>query len=163
MWTIIDIVFQWIAYETTVDPKTYLISVPLISMVSTRSSPYLINELSSTLCWRQLATLRILIINLNLFVTAMLNDFKSHVNLFIILNGAILFIECSCRNPNLGLTTKAKGLQECGPRGSPGVTSHTTESVRKCERVNPHTLKATPTLGDGVLVDSQNFKERFQR
>jgi len=28
--------------------------------------------------------------------------------------------------------------------------------------VNPHTPKATPTLGDGVLVDSQNFNERFQ-
>jgi len=38
---------------------------------------------------------------------------------------------------------KAKALQECGPRGSPGVkargssgvTSHTPESVRKCEGV----------------------------
>jgi len=56
-----------------------------------------------------------------------------------------------CRNPSLGLVTKAKGLQGCEPRGSPGVkakalqgcglresrgvTSHTSESVRKCERV----------------------------
>jgi len=61
-------------------------------------------------------------------------------------------------------------LQECGPRGSPGVkargspgvTSHTPESVRKCEGVNSHTPKATPTLGDGVLVNSQNFRERLQ-
>jgi len=38
---------------------------------------------------------------------------------------------------------KAKALQECGPRGSPrvkargspGVTSHTPGSVRKCEGV----------------------------
>jgi len=45
--------------------------------------------------------------------------------------------------------TKAKGLQGCGPRESPGVTSHTPESVGKCEGVNPHTPKATPTLGDG--------------
>jgi hypothetical protein len=67
-----------------------------------------------------------------------------------------------CRNPSLGLTTKAKGLQECGPRGSPGVTSHTPGSVRKCEGVNPHTLEATPTLGDGLPMDSRNFKERFQ-
>jgi hypothetical protein len=29
------------------------------------------------------------IVNLNLFVIALFNDFKSHVNLFIILNGAI--------------------------------------------------------------------------
>jgi hypothetical protein len=50
-----------------------------------------------------------------------------------------------CRNPSFGLATKAKGLQRCGPRGSPGVTSHTLGSVGKCEGVNPHTPKATPT------------------
>jgi len=83
-----------------------------------------------------------------------------------------------CHNPNFGLVTNAKGLQGCGPRRSPGikakrsqgcgpkkspgVISHTLGSVRKCEGVNPHTPKATPTLGDGVLVDSQNFREQFQ-
>jgi len=74
--------------------------------------------------------------------------------------------------------TKANGLQGCGPRRgprikvrgspgikvrkSPGVTSHTLGSVRSVkeyEGVNPHTPKATPTLGDGVLVDSRNFRE----
>jgi len=64
-----------------------------------------------------------------------------------------------CRNPSFGFVTKAKGLQGCRPRESLGVTSHTPESVRKCEGVNPHTPKATPTLGDGV----HNFRERFQR
>jgi len=55
------------------------------------------------------------------------------------------------RNPSFGLTTKAKGLQGCGVRGSPGVkikrlqgcrpkrspgvTSHTPRSVRKFEGV----------------------------
>jgi len=68
----------------------------------------------------------------------------------------------NCRNPSLGLTTKAKWLQGCGPRGSLGVTSHAPRSVRKCEGVNPHTPKATPTLGDVVPVDSQNFREQFQ-
>jgi hypothetical protein len=52
-----------------------------------------------------------------------------------------------CRNPNFGLATKAKGLQGCGPKGSPGVTSGTPGSVGKCEGVNPHTPKATPALG----------------
>jgi len=61
-----------------------------------------------------------------------------------------------------GLATKAKGLQGCELRGSPGVTSHTPGSVRKCEGVNPHTPKATPTLGNGIPVDSQKFKERFE-
>jgi len=56
---------------------------------------------------------------------------------------------------------KAKALQRCRPRRSPGVTSQTPGGVRKCEGVNPHTPKATPTLGDGVSVDSQNFKERL--
>jgi len=69
---------------------------------------------------------------------------------------------CNCRNPSFGLATKAKGLQGCGPRESPGVTSHIPGSVGKCEGVNPHTPKATPTLGDGVPVDSWNFREWFQ-
>jgi hypothetical protein len=101
----------------------------------------------------------------------------------------------SCRNPSLGFATKAKGLQGCGPRGSPGVKARESpgikakrlqgcgprrslrqkeaweshhilpgvlESVRECEGVNPHTPKATPTLGGGVPEDSQNFRERLQ-
>jgi hypothetical protein len=52
-------------------------------------------------------------------------------------------------------------LQRCEPR-SPGVTSHTLGSVGKCEGVNPHIPKASPTLGDGVPVDSQKFRERFE-
>ncbi len=67
-----------------------------------------------------------------------------------------------CRNLSFGLATKAKRLQRCGPKASPGVTSHTPGSVGKCEGVNPHTPKATPTLGDGVPVDSRNFRDRFQ-
>jgi len=53
-------------------------------------------------------------------------------------------------------------LQGCGPRESPGVTSRIPGSVKKCEGVNPHTPKAIPTLGDGVLTESQNLRERFQ-
>jgi len=53
----------------------------------------------------------------------------------------------------LGSRPRLRGLQGCGPRGSPGVkargspgvTSHTFGSVRKCEGVSPHTPKATPT------------------
>ncbi len=67
-----------------------------------------------------------------------------------------------CYNPSFGLATKAKGLQRCGPRGSLGVTSHTPRSVGKCEGVNLHTPKATPTLGDVVPMDSRNFRERFE-
>jgi hypothetical protein len=97
-----------------------------------------------------------------------------------------------CRNPSFGLVTKVKGLQSYGPRerkpGSQGkgiarvraksketwesrqeeaweshhILSGMLESVREYEGVNPHTPKATPTLGDGVPMDSQNFRERLQ-
>ncbi len=90
----------------------------------------------------------------------------------IVLNGVFTHVYCSfvvscigcfyhgcCRNLSLGLATKAKGLQSYGPRGSPRVTSHTLESVRKCEGVNPHTPNVTLTLGDGIPMDFQNFKE----
>jgi len=65
-------------------------------------------------------------------------------------------------NLNFGFATKAKGLQRCEPRESLRVTSHIFGSVEKCEGVNPHTSKATPTLGDGVPVDFRNFREWFQ-
>jgi hypothetical protein len=66
----------------------------------------------------------------------------------------ILHTSIRCRNPSFGLATKAKGLQGCGPKGSPGVTLGTPGSVGKREGVNPHTPKATPALGEGVPVDS---------
>jgi len=60
-------------------------------------------------------------------------------------------LESRCRNPSFELAIKAKGLQgyeprenprvkakrsqRCGPRRSPGITSHTPRSVRKCEGV----------------------------
>jgi len=56
---------------------------------------------------------------------------------------------------------KAKGLQGCEPKESPGVISHTPGSIGKCEGVNPHTPKAILILGDEVPMDSQNFKEQF--
>jgi hypothetical protein len=40
----------------------------------------------------------------------------------------------------------------------PGVL----ESVREYEGMNPHTPKVTPTLGDGVPVNSRNFREQLQ-
>jgi len=78
------------------------------------------------------------------------------------------------RNPSFGLATKAKGgCKVAGQEGAPKLRqeeaweSHhilpgVLENVREYEGVNPHTPKATPTLGDGVPVDSQNFRERLQ-
>ncbi len=98
----------------------------------------------------------------------------------------ILHLGChiECHNLSFGLTTKAKGLEGCGPKRSPGVkakssqgcgprrslgvTSHTPESVRKCEGIwgsepshSQSNSQGTPTLGDGISVDFQNFREWF--
>jgi hypothetical protein len=47
-------------------------------------------------------------------------------------------------------------------RESHHILSGVLESVREYEGMNPYTPKTTPTLGDGVLVDFQNFKEQFE-
>ncbi len=70
--------------------------------------------------------------------------------------------EALCRNPNLGLATKARGCKVTGQEGSPGVMPHAPGSARKCEGIDPHTPKGTPTLGVGISVDSQIFREQFQ-
>ncbi len=38
-----------------------------------------------------------------------------------------------CRNPNLGLVTKARACKVAGQEQSPGVTSYAPGSVGKCE------------------------------
>jgi hypothetical protein len=80
-----------------------------------------------------------------------------------------------CHNPSFGLATKAKGvarlrakrkeareLRQEEAQESHHILPGMLESVREYEGVNPHTPKATPTLGDGVPVDSQNFREQLQ-
>jgi hypothetical protein len=98
--------------------------------------------------------------------------------------------EGECRNPSFGLATKAKGVarlrakrkearesrqRHCKSAGqkeawelrqeeaqeSHHILPRMLESVREYEGVNPHTPKATPIWGDGISVDSQNFRERF--
>jgi len=57
---------------------------------------------------------------------------------------------------------KARELRQKEAQESHYILPWVLESVRVYEGVNPHTPKATPTLGDGVLVDSRNFRERLQ-
>jgi hypothetical protein len=94
----------------------------------------------------------------------MQKDLSSNKNNFLILLKGANFLRCTkiVATLALGSQPRQKGLQGCGPKGSPGVTSGTPGSVGKCEGVNPHTPKATPTLGDGVPVDSRNFRDRFE-
>ncbi len=49
-----------------------------------------------------------------------------------------------------------------GQEGSSGVMPHAPGSARECEGIDLHIPKGTPTLGVGVLVDSQMFIERLQ-
>ncbi len=50
-------------------------------------------------------------------------------------------MERMCCNPSLGLATKARACKVAGQEGNPGVTSHTFENAKECERMNPHTPK----------------------
>ncbi len=67
-----------------------------------------------------------------------------------------------CRNPNLGLATKAKACKSAGQKGSLRITFHIRGMAKECEKMNPHTPKGIPTLGVGVLVDSRIFRELLQ-
>jgi hypothetical protein len=49
-----------------------------------------------------------------------------------------------CRNPNLGLVTKARVYKGVSQEGSPRVTSNAPENVKECEGMNPHTPKELP-------------------
>jgi len=67
-----------------------------------------------------------------------------------------------CYNPSLGLVTKARACKVVGQEGSSEVMPHAPGSVGNCEGMNPHTSKGVSTLGVGVLVYFQIFRERFQ-
>ncbi len=66
---------------------------------------------------------------------------------------------CHCRNFNLELVTKARACKGVGQERSSGVTSHAPRSVGECEGMNLHIPKWARTLGVGVLMDSQIFRE----
>ncbi len=46
----------------------------------------------------------------------------------------------------LGSRLKQGGCKVAGQEGSPRVMPHALESGRKCEGIDPHTLKGTPIL-----------------
>jgi hypothetical protein len=56
---------------------------------------------------------------------------------------------------------EARELRQKEARESYHILPRVLESVREYEGVNPHTPKTTPTLGDGVPVDFQNFRQRL--
>jgi hypothetical protein len=57
---------------------------------------------------------------------------------------------------------EARELSQEEARESHHILPGVQESARECQGVNTHTPKATPTWGDGVSVDSRNFRERLQ-
>jgi hypothetical protein len=53
-------------------------------------------------------------------------------------------LQCNlCRNPNLGLTTKARACEGACQEWSPRVTFHAPKSVGKCEGMNRSNLQRT--------------------
>ncbi len=58
-----------------------------------------------------------------------------------------------CRNPRLGLATKARACKVASQEGSLGVTLHAPRNVKECEGMNFHIPKGVSTLGVGVPVD----------
>jgi hypothetical protein len=50
-----------------------------------------------------------------------------------------------CRNPNLGLVTKARACNGEGKEGSSGIISHAPGSVGECEGMNPISLESLGT------------------
>jgi hypothetical protein len=76
-------------------------------------------------------------------------------NLSTYLMNLVYFILFICRNPSLGLMTKARACKVAGQEKE-------LRSERKCEGMNPHTPKWAPTLGVRVPMDSRMFKKRLQ-
>jgi hypothetical protein len=64
-----------------------------------------------------------------------------------------------CHNLSLGLETKARACKGAGQEWSSEVTFHASECLEKCEEMNLHIPKWASTLGVGVLIDFQSFKE----
>ncbi len=65
------------------------------------------------------------------------------MKLFVLIDfsSGIKFYSCICCNPSLGLITKAKGLQGCGPRLSSGDAFLCPGNAKECEGKNLHTPK----------------------
>jgi len=58
----------------------------------------------------------------------------------------------------LGLQPRQRACKVAGQEKNSGVMPHAPGSAKECEGMNPHTPKKTPTLGDGVPVNSQIFR-----
>jgi len=67
-----------------------------------------------------------------------------------------------CHNLSIGLATKASVYKGVGRKKSSKVKSHALRSVGECEGMNPHTPKWAFTLGVGILMDFQTFRDQLQ-
>jgi len=56
---------------------------------------------------------------------------------------------------------EARELRQKEAQESHHILPGVLESLREYEGMNLHTPKVTPILGDGVPMDSQNFRERL--
>jgi hypothetical protein len=68
-----------------------------------------------------------------------------------------------CRNPSLGLMTKARACKVVGQEGSPRVTSRAPGSAKEWEGMNLHTPKWIPIVKVGVSNELPNFQRVITR
>jgi hypothetical protein len=82
---------------------------------------------------------------------------KKNVNKWIFFVNIIIVVTVA-----LGSQPRQGGCKVVGQEGSPGIMPHAPRSAKECEGIDSDIPKGTPTLGVGVPVDSQMFKEQFQ-
>ncbi len=58
---------------------------------------------------------------------------------------------------------QGKGMERCRPKVQPDSHIDIFGSAGECEGMSAHTPKWTPTLGIGVPMECQIFKEHFER
>jgi len=63
------------------------------------------------------------------------------LHITLIIKHLNIIIQLDCRNPSLGLATKARACKSAGQKGGLGSTSYIPGSARECERMSPHTPK----------------------
>jgi hypothetical protein len=68
----------------------------------------------------------------------------------------------SCRNPNLGLATKAKGYKVTDQEGDPGVTSHAPRSAKSVREWTLSHPSEFPLWELESQIDVQIFKAWLQ-
>jgi hypothetical protein len=72
----------------------------------------------------------------------------------------ILVLKGFCHNPSFGLTTKAKGLQGCGPRGSSRIKGKEVARVRAKRKPENQRQRGRKSAGQEEAWESKAKKSQ---